>query len=134
MKKMIFFGLFGIAFLILLSLGIILPESQEGTGDESVFSADFQKRSYPQEAVSVFVTQQADVLEPQTDILEIVETTEVVTETGTTRTVKRTTFAKPEINKPLTQRTDRGEVVVELQELLVENGAEIQVDGIFGDE
>lgn len=136
MRKLAIFGLFGISLIFLLSMGIVLPSPSE---EAEVKSADFQKRSYPQASALIFVVQPAAAEEPilADGITEVREITEVVQNEETNRTTKVTAYhtdGEVSHERPLLQRTDRGVTVEELQTLLNENGAELEVDGIFGDE
>src|SRR5690606_26217143 len=92
----------------------------------------------PQVPVSIFVSQPVLAEEaPVEGVTEIRETIEVVKAGEVERTTKVTAFepnGEVSIERPLLQRTDRGVTVEELQTLLNENGASIEVDGIFGDE
>jgi murein L,D-transpeptidase YcbB/YkuD len=134
-KKITLFGLFGVVFILLLSLGIVLPSSQD-KADVADFTADFEDRTSPNTVVPFFAVQDTNT---EQQVKEIREITEVIRDGETTRTVKITKFetetkATASRNMPLLQRTDSGDTVEQLQTLLNENGADIEVDGIFGEE
>lgn len=111
MNKLIaIIGIFGVLTIFFLGMGIQTDEPVSLVMDE----IDFTERAYPQEPAQLIVV--------ETPQLVVVPETKHYSDVTTSH------------GKPLLQRTDAGENVVELQELLNQHGANLDIDGEFGDD